>query len=140
VATLFAYADCVKAELDALTQQVISAAIAVHREIGPSALESTYEACLGFELADRHLRIERQKPVPIVYRGRRLDCGYRMDLVVEEQVIVEVKAVRGFEPVHTAQLISYLIHSQLHVGLLLNFHVKWFVRGGIKRVVRDFPE
>ena len=95
-----------KAELDALTQQIIAAAIVVHREIGPGALESTYEMCLGFELADRELRIERQKPVPVVYRGRRLDCGYRLDLLVEQQLAVEVKAVRRFEPVHTAQLIS----------------------------------
>jgi GxxExxY protein len=96
----------VKAELDALTQQIIAAAIVVHREIGLGALESTYEMCLGFELADRQLRMERQKPVPVVYRGRRLDCGYRLDLLVEQQVVVEVKAVRRFEPVHTAQLIS----------------------------------
>jgi GxxExxY protein len=129
-----------KAELDALTQEIISAAIAVHCEIGPGGLESTYETCLSFELGDRHLRIERQKPVPIVYRGRRLDCGYRLDLLVEEKVIVEVKAVRRFESVHLAQLISYLIHSRLNVGLLLNFHVKWFVDGGIKRVARDFRE
>jgi len=129
-----------KAELDALTQEIISAAITVHRELGPGGLESTYEHRLSFELGDRRLRVERQKPIPVVYRGRRLDCGYRLDLLVEEKVIVEVKAVRRFEPVHTAQMISYLIHSRLNVGLLLNFHVKWFVDGGIKRVVHDFRD
>jgi GxxExxY protein len=103
-------------------------------------LESTYEACLIFELTDRGLAFERQKALPIVYRGRTLDCGYRIDLLVEDQVIVEVKAVIRFERVFTAQLLSYLRHSRRKVGLLINFHEKWLVDGGIKRVVNDFPE
>jgi GxxExxY protein len=123
-----------------ITRQIIAAGIAVHHEIGPGALESTYEACLTFELAERQLTFERQKALPIVYRGRTLDCGYRIDLLVEEQVVVEVKAVARLEPVFTAQVISYLRHSQCKVGLLLNFHTKWFASGGIKRIVLDFPE
>lgn len=129
-----------KERLNALTQKIIGAAIQVHREIGPGALESTYEACLTFELVDRGLAVERQKPLPLVYRGRTLDCGYRVDLLVENAVIVEVKSIERFEPVHTAQLISYLRLSRCRVGLLINFNVKWLVEDGIKRVVNEFPD
>ena len=123
-----------------LTEQIIGAAIAVHHEIGPGALESAYEACLDCELQERRLSVRRQVPFPLVYRGRRLERCYRVDMIVEDQVIVEVKAVAKFEPVHTAQLISYLRLSGCTVGLLFNFHVKWFVDGGIRRVVRHFQE
>lgn len=127
-------------ESNALTKEIIAAAIAVHHEIGPGALESTYEACITFELSDRGLAFERQKALPIVYRGRVLECGYRIDLLVEDKVIVEVKAIQRFEPVHTAQVISYLRLSKRTIGLLFNFHVKWFVNGGIKRIVFNFNE
>jgi GxxExxY protein len=126
-------------ELNALINQIIAAAIAVHHEIGPGALESTYEACLAFELTERSLAFERQKALPVVYRGHTLDCGYRIDLLVEDKVIVEIKTVSCFEPVHIAQLISYLRLSRRKVGLLVNFHTKWLVRGGIRRVVNEFP-
>jgi GxxExxY protein len=129
-----------KEHLNALTQTIISAAIAVHRELGPGMLESAYEACLAFELLDRGLFVERQKALPLIYRGQTLDCGYRIDLMVARLVIVEIKAVERFERVHSAQLLSYLRLSGCKVGLLLNFNVKWLVDDGIKRVVNGFPD
>jgi len=105
-------------ELNALTEKIIGAAMAVHHEIGPGTLESTCEACLTFELIDRGLAVERQKELPLIYRGRRLDCGYRIDLLIGGKVIVEVKSVERLEPVHTAQVISYLRLSGCKVGLL----------------------
>src|SRR5438477_2928925 len=126
--------------LNALTKQIINAAIAVHRELGPGMLESAYEACLMYELLQRKLRVERQKPVPVVYRGQTLDCGYRIDLLVEDEVIVEVKSVEKIERVHSAQLRSHLQFAKCKVGLLINFNVKWLVEDGIKRVVNGFPE
>ena len=129
-----------KDQLNALTERIIGAAIAVHHALGPGMLESAYEACLAYELLDKGLKIERQKPVPIVYRDQVLDCGYRLDLLVEGSVIVEVKSVEGLEPVHAAQLRCHLGFSKCKVGLLINFNVKWLARDGIKRVVNGFPE
>ena len=103
-------------------------------------LESAYEACLVSELLDRELVVERQKALPLVYRGRVLECGYRVDLLVEGAVIVEVKSIERFERVHSAQLLSYLRLSGCKVGLLINFNVKWLVQDGVKRVVNGFPE
>lgn len=128
-----------KDRLDAFTEQIIGAAIAVHRELGPGLLESIYEACLTFELVERGLRFERQKALPLVYRGRTLDCGYRIDLLVEDEIVVEVKSVGRLEPVHTTQILSYLRLSCCKVGLLINFNVKWLADHGIKRVVNGFP-
>ena len=110
--------------LNALTERIIGAAIDVHRVLGPGLLESAYEACLHYELVTRGLNVERQKPLPLVYAGVSLDCSYRMDLVVEQSVIVEVKAVAKIDAVHEAQMDSYLRISDLRVGLLLNFNVK----------------
>jgi GxxExxY protein len=129
-----------KDELNVLTETVIAAAIAVHRELGPGMLESAYEACLMYELLDRGIHVERQKPLPVVYRGRTLDCGYRIDLLVEDRVVVEVKAVERLERVHGAQLVSYLRFSRCKVGLLINFNVKWLVEDGIQRKVNGFPD
>lgn len=129
-----------KDQLNAPTEQIISAAIAVHRELGPGMLESAYEACLAYELITRGLSIERQKPLPVVYCGQTLDCGYRLDLLVEGVVVVEVKSVERFERVHAAQLLSHLRFSKCKVGLLINFNVKWLVQDGIKRVVNGFPD
>lgn len=117
-----------------LTQKIIGAAIQVHRELGPGLLESTYEACVLFELAERGLRVERQKAVPIAYRGVRIDCGYRIDLLVEDLIVVELKAVAELLPVHEAQLLSYLKLSGRRVGLLINFNVR-LLKNGIRRLV-----
>jgi GxxExxY protein len=118
-----------------LTSAIINAAIEVPRTLGPGLLESAYSACLSFELVDRGLAIEREKPLPVVYRGRRLDCGYRIDLVVDDEIIVEVKAVEKILPVHCSQLLSYLRLYDRVLGLLFNFHAKWLADRGIRRIV-----
>ena len=125
--------------LNGLTERIICAALAVHRELGPGMLESSCEACLTFELLQHGLKVERQKALPLTYRGSLLDCGYRIDLLVENEIIVEVKSIERLEPVHTAQLLSYLRLSKCRVGLLINFNVKWLTQDGIRRVVNDFP-
>lgn len=127
-------------ELNELTETIIGAAIDVHRELGPGLLEQSYEACLCFILLRRGLRVERQKPLPITYRDQRLDCGYRIDLLVNAEVVVEVKAIERFERVHLAQMLSYLKFANCQVGLLLNFNVALLSRGGIKRVVDGLQE
>ena len=128
-----------KDELNRLSEIIIGAAIAVHRELGPGLLESAYEACLEFELLDRGLKVERQKEQPVVYRGIKVDCGYRLDLLVEDLIILELKAVDQFHPIHKAQLISYLKLSGCRLGLLINFNVR-VLKEGIKRIVHNFPE
>jgi len=128
-----------KERFDRITENIIGAAIEVHRALGPGLLESAYEACLTFELVQRGLKVEQQKPLPVIYQEVKLDCGYRLDLLVEESVIVEVKAVDRLAPIHQAQLLSYLRLSGCKVGLLMNFNVK-VMKDGIRRVVNDFPD
>jgi len=128
-----------KERLNRITESIIGAAIEVHRALGPGLLESAYEECLTFELVQRGLKVEQQKPLPVVYREVKLDCGYRLDLLVEEAVIVEVKAVDRLAPIHQAQLLSYLRLSGCKVGLLINFNVK-VLKDGIRRVVNDFSD
>lgn len=111
----------------------------VHRQLGPGLLESAYEACLAFELIERGLTIERQKALPIIYRDIRLDCGYRIDMLVEDAVIVELKAVEKLESIHQAQLISYLRLSGHKLGLLINFNVK-VLKNGIRRLVNGIDD
>lgn len=125
--------------INELTGQIIACGINVHRELGPGLLESAYEACLVYEPAERGLEIERQKAMPLLYKGNRLDCGYRIDLLVNQQVIVELKAVERLEPIHTAIVIHYLKLSGCKVGLLMNFQVKVMLKG-IKRVVLGLAE
>ena len=125
-------------KLNAITKSIIGAAIQVHRGLGPGLLESAYEACLAFELVERGLKVEQQKPLPVVYRGVRLDCGYRLDLLLEE-VIVEVKAIDRLASIHQAQLLSHLKLSGCKIGLLINFNVK-VLKDGIRRVVNSFPD
>ena len=123
-------------EINRITEKIIGAAIEVHRTLGPGLLESAYETCLSFELAERGLEVDRQKPLPIVYKGNRLDAGYRLDLLVEDQVIVEIKAVDEIAPIHQSQLLSYLKLSGCEVGLLINFNVL-VLKNGIKRVINN---
>ena len=125
-------------KLNHITDKVIGAAIEVHRALGPGLLESAYEACLAFELAQRGLKVEPQKPLPVVYKEVHLDCGYRLDLLVANAVIVEIKAVESLAPIHQAQLLSYLRLSGCKVGLLINFSVK-VLKDGLRRLVNDFP-
>jgi GxxExxY protein len=125
-------------KLNAISESVIGAAIAVHRELGPGLLESAYESCLEFELLDRGFAVERQKALPVIYRGLAVECGFRIDLRVNGLVIVELKAVEKLERIHEAQVNTYLRLTGLHLGLLMNFNVTRLT-DGIKRVVRDFP-
>ena len=129
----------VRARVNAVTEQVIGAAIDVHRALGPGLLESAYQACLWHELTERRLSVERQRALPIRYKGIRVHCGYRIDFLVESEVIVEIKAVHQLEPIHEAQLLSYLKLSGCHVGLLINFNVKQ-LKTGIRRLVNELPE
>ena len=117
-----------------LTEKIIGAAIEVHRHLGPGLLESAYEACLCYELRIRELRFERQKHLAVVYKEIHIDCGYRLDVVVEDLVIVEVKSVDAMAPIHDAQLLTYLKLSGLRIGLLFNFN-ELILKNGIRRLV-----
>jgi GxxExxY protein len=128
-----------KKKLDAISEKIIGAAIRVHRELGPGLLESAYEACLFFELNSQGLNVQRQKALPVVYRDVHLDCGYRIDLIVADKIIIELKAVEALTPIHKAQLLSYLKLSGCHLGLLINFNVK-LLKSGIHRIVLNLKE
>jgi GxxExxY protein len=116
-----------------LTEKIVGAAIEVHRELGPGLLESAYAACLAHELRLRGLQIRTEVPLPVVYKGVRLDCGYRIDIIVEERVLLELKTVERIIPVHEAQLLTYLKLSNIKVGLLMNFHSQ-VLKNAIKRM------
>jgi len=128
-----------KIELNKITETIIGAAINVHKTLGPGLLESAYEACMAFDLYETGLLIEQQKPLPIIYKGVNLDCGYRLDLLVEKEVIVGLKSVEKLQPIHKAQLMSYLKLSGCKVGLLINFNVE-VLKNGIIRIANKFPE
>ncbi len=125
-----------KEALNTVTSGIIGAAIDVHRALGPGLLESAYEACLAYELAQRKMKVELQKPLPLVYGDVQLDCGYRIDLLVDDVVIVEIKSVDSLAPIHKAQMLSYLKLSGCQVGLLINFNVK-LLKQGIVRLVNN---
>ena len=125
--------------LNRITEEIIGAAIEVHRTVGPGLLESAYEVCLVFDLRERGFRVEQQKPLPVVYKSVKLDCGYRLDLVVEGRVIVEIKAVEKLNSIHEAQLLSYLRLHGCKLGLLINFHVP-LLKNGVRRIVNEFPD
>jgi len=131
--------DAEATSINETTREIIGAAIEVHRQLGPGLLESAYEACMAYELSARGLRVQRQKVLPVVYREVELDCGYRIDLLVEDQVIVELKSVDRVEKIHKMQLLSYLRLSGLKVGLLINFNVDVLVKG-VSRIVNDLKE
>ncbi|MBP6003540.1 MAG: GxxExxY protein [Pyrinomonadaceae bacterium] len=124
-------------ELNEISGKIIEYSIEVHKELGPGMLEGAYEICLMHELVRNGFRVERQVLLPIRYQGIMLDAGYRIDLLVESSVIVELKAVDRLLPVHEAQLLSYLRMSDLRLGLLINFNVR-LLRDGIRRVVNNF--
>ena len=119
-------------ELNKITEKIIGCAIEVHKLLGPGLLESAYEECLTYELAKAGLKTERQKPIPVVYKEIHLECGYRIDVLVEEMVILELKTVENFCPVHEAQILTYLKFSNKRIGLLINFNVT-VLKNGIKR-------
>ena len=122
-----------------LSRRVIGAAIEVHRHLGPGLLESAYEACLSQELIAAGLRVERQKPLPVFYKGLLLDVGYRLDLVIDSALIVELKSVDHLDRVHESQMLSYLKLSGLQLGLLINFNVPKLAEG-IRRFANALPE
>ena len=120
-------------ETNEITGKILDSAFKVHTALGPGLLESAYQACLVFELRREGLYVETQKPLPLIYQDLKLECGYRIDIVVEGRVIVELKTVEAFKDVHLAQVLTYLRLSGNKVGLLLNFYVKSF-KDGIKRI------
>lgn len=126
--------DTENTERDPITALVIGAAIEVHRVLGPGLLESAYEECLCHELSLRGIAFERQLALPVDYKGVRLDCGYRLDIVLPGKLVIEVKAVEALAPIHDAQLLTYLKLSGIRTGLLLNFNVP-LLRDGIRRLV-----
>lgn len=119
-------------EINQITEKIIGGAIEIHKVLGPGLLESAYEECLVFELQNAGLTIERQKPVPVVYKGIKLDCGYRIDILVEDTVLIELKTVDAFNPVHEAQILTYMKFSKKSIGLLINFNVS-ILKNGLKR-------
>jgi GxxExxY protein len=119
---------------NALTWQIIGAAIEVHKLLGPGLLESTYESCLCHEFVLRGIPFERQQPIPLVYKGIKLDCGFRLDLHIAKRVIVELKSVDGLNPVHEAIILTYLRLSGCELGLLINFNVS-VLKDGVRRFI-----
>jgi len=115
-----------------ITEKIIGCAIEVHKILGPGLLESAYEACLFYELQKAGLRVERQRPVPVTYKEIKLDCGYRLDIIVEDYVIVELKTVDALIPVHEAQILTHMKFAKKSLGLLINFNVT-LLKNGIKR-------
>lgn len=124
---------------DLLTEQIIGAAIEVHQTLGPGLLESAYESCLCHELSLRGMPFRRQVELPVRYKNVRLECGYKIDVLVQGLVVVELKAVESLQPVHDAQILTYLKLAQLSVGLLLNFHAPT-LKQGLRRIVNNFQD
>lgn len=122
-----------------LTEKIIGAAIEVHRTIGPGLLESAYEECLAHELHLQGLKYERQSPLPVAYKGVSLDCGYRLDFLVENTIVIELKAIDALHPIHEAQLLTYLKLGSWPIGLLINFNVQ-LLKNGIRRVVLNYKD
>jgi GxxExxY protein len=123
-------------EVNEISGQIVDAAIKVHTALGPGLLESAYEACLMFELSRRGLRVQRHVELPVVYEGVQIEVGYRVDLLVEDAIVVEVKSISELAPIHKAQLLTYLKLSGHKVGLLMNFNVE-LLKDGIKRMVNQ---
>lgn len=121
-------------EINQITHEILDSAYKVHTALGPGLLETAYRACLAYELRKKGLKVEEEKPVPIIYEEVKLECGYRMDLLVEDAVVVELKTVDSFTDVHFAQILTYLRFGEKKVGLLINFNVK-SLKNGIKRFV-----
>lgn len=120
-----------------ISRIVVECAFQVHKELGPGLLESVYEHCLAYELKKERLKVEIQKPIPVYYKSERLDCGFRSDIIVEDKLIVELKAVEALNDVHMAQILTYLKLSDMKIGLLINFNVK-LIKHGIKRVINGY--
>jgi GxxExxY protein len=122
-------------EFENITREIIGAAIEVHKQLGPGLLESAYEECLIFELQQKGYKVERQKPVPVIYKEIKLDYGYRIDILVENKVLLELKSIEAIAPVHEAQILTYMKFSGIKIGLLMNFNVTVLKKNGLKRFV-----
>lgn len=120
-----------------ITKQIIGAAIKVHRSLGPGLLESAYHECLFYELKKIGLKVEKEKPLPLVYEEIKMECGYRIDLFVENQIVVEIKSVESLNDIHLAQTLTYLKLADCKIGLLINFNVVQLIKG-IKRVINKY--
>ncbi len=120
--------------INQITEIIIGCSIKVHAALGPGLLESAYQQCLFYELKKSGLKVEREKPLPVIYEEVELDCGYRLDFLVENRVIVELKSVETISGIHLAQMLTYLKLSECEIGLLINFNVTQLVKG-IKRVI-----
>jgi len=121
-------------EINQITHEILDSAYKIHSKLGPGLLESAYSACLVYELRKKDLKVEIEKPLPLIYEEVKLECGYRIDLLVENQIVVELKTVEAFTDVHTAQVLTYLKLSNNKVGLLINFYTK-SLKDGIKRLI-----
>ncbi len=121
-------------DFEPVSKKIIGAAIEVHKHLGPGLLESAFEECLSYELTINGLFIKRQKPVPVVYKEVKLDCGYRIDILVNDEIIIEIKSVDVMHPVHEAQILTYMKFAQKKIGLLINFNVT-ILKNGLKRYV-----
>jgi len=121
--------------LNEITNAIIGAAIEVHKKLGPGLLESAYQECLAREFVLRNINFEKEKPLPVEYKGVRLECGYRLDFLVEGCVVVEIKSIEAIAPIHEAQLLTYLSLGGWKLGLLLNFNVNKLTEGGIRRKI-----
>jgi GxxExxY protein len=132
-------ADAVGVDLNGITHGIIAAAIEVHRRLGPGLLESAYQECVCYELSRMGFSFTREVHLPLSYKGLHLDCCYRIDLVVEDKILVELKSIEQVLPIHSAQLLTYLRASKKPIGLLINFNVL-VLKDGIKRIVHDFDE
>jgi GxxExxY protein len=119
-------------EINQITEKIIGCAIEVHKRLGPGLLESAYEECLSYELKSAGLIVERQVPVPVAYKDIKLECGYRIDILVEKTVVIELKAIEAFASVHEAQILTYMKFANKTLGLLINFNVT-LLKNGIKR-------
>lgn len=126
-------------KINEISNRIIGAAVEVHRALGPGLLESTYEESLAWEFTLRRIPFERQKPLPVQYKGTKLECGYRLDFLVADMVVVELKAIESLLPIHTAQMLTYMKLGGWKAGLLLNFNVR-LLRDGIKRLVLGLRE
>jgi len=131
--------DAEPQRLNQLTDQIIGSAIEVHRQLGPGLLESAYEECLAYEFSKLGLPFRRQLSLPLVYKEIQLDCGYRIDLLVGELIVIELKTVDAILPIHEAQLLTYLKLTDCPVGLIINFNVP-LLKDGIRRMVHNFPD
>ena len=121
-------------EIDELSHQIIGYAIEVHKHLGPGLLESAYQKCLAYEFSHAHILFELEKPIPVKYKDTILDCGFRADIIVNNSIILEIKAVEQLLPIHEAQLLTYMKLTQIRLGMLINFNVK-LLRDGIKRMI-----